>query len=210
MTESGGGGPLAVAPPGSAVLSAQELFQLQQYIREAAHREQMMRSKLEQIDALFTTCHASADSAWQALIDEDRLLSRIEMLENQLELYKKKNVDPAGGDTRMRDDLERMLEEKYDYEQKSKEMLRRAHQENIEAAQRLTDAEQSLASTEKAVERLTDEVQAARSHIATLDTLHAQALAKLQEVETERAVSFTSLVVICTFHNSFCRKFNRV
>jgi hypothetical protein len=51
----------------------------------------MLSSKIKQMEQCMVTAHASADSTWQALIDEDRLLSRIEMLEGQLALYKKVN-----------------------------------------------------------------------------------------------------------------------
>jgi hypothetical protein len=49
----------------------------------------MLQDKLQKLTETLVTSHAAADSTWQALIDEDRLLSRIEMLEGQLALYKK-------------------------------------------------------------------------------------------------------------------------
>ena len=96
----------SIAPPGGVAISPAELFQLQSYIRalfclgaiwtksrycagEAAHRESLLEAKLEQLQSLIDSSQESCEKTWQALIDEDRLLSRIEQLETQLALYKK-------------------------------------------------------------------------------------------------------------------------
>jgi len=56
---------------------------------QAAHREQALRAKLNQLQELLAESHHASDSTWQALIDEDRLLSRIETLEGRIALLKK-------------------------------------------------------------------------------------------------------------------------
>lgn len=60
--------------------------------QEAVHREQMIETKLQALQALISSTQEASQTSWQALIDEDRLLSRIDMLENQLAVYSKVSV----------------------------------------------------------------------------------------------------------------------
>ncbi|MEQ2212125.1 hypothetical protein XENOCAPTIV_025711, partial [Xenoophorus captivus] len=56
---------------------------------EALHREQMLEQKLATLQRLLTTTQEASESSWQALIDEDRLLSRLEVMGSQLQAYSK-------------------------------------------------------------------------------------------------------------------------
>lgn len=53
----------------------------------------------------------NSKSTWHAMIEEDRLLSRIDILENKL-LYLQKNVT----DDKLRDEMMKLLEEKCVYQ----------------------------------------------------------------------------------------------
>lgn len=57
--------------------------------QEAVHREQSVETKLATLQRLMDGVRTATDSSWRALIDEDRLLSRLEMLEGQHALYSK-------------------------------------------------------------------------------------------------------------------------
>jgi len=58
-------------------------------LQEALHREQMLEQKLALLQRLVVKSHDASEKGWQALIDEDRLLSRLEFLENQLQTFNK-------------------------------------------------------------------------------------------------------------------------
>lgn len=58
-------------------------------LQEALHREQMLEQKLVLLQRLVADSHDTSEKGWQALIDEDKLLSRLEFLENQLQTYSK-------------------------------------------------------------------------------------------------------------------------
>ena len=49
----------------------------------------MLEQKLVALQRLVSSTQEATDSSWQALIDEDRLLSRLEVVENQLRAYSK-------------------------------------------------------------------------------------------------------------------------
>ena len=70
-------------------LLTQDLYQLNQYIQEALAREQLLETKLAVLQRLVGQTEAASNDAWKSLIDEDRLLTRVEILESQLSAYSK-------------------------------------------------------------------------------------------------------------------------
>ena len=83
----GGVGGNGVAYNGN--LLTQDLYQLNQYIQEALAREQLLETKLAVLQRLVGQTEAASNDAWKSLIDEDRLLTRVEILESQLSAYSK-------------------------------------------------------------------------------------------------------------------------
>ncbi|XP_071220778.1 sarcolemmal membrane-associated protein-like isoform X9 [Salvelinus alpinus] len=122
---------------------SQELFQLSQYLQEALHREQMLEQKLATLQCLLATTQEASESSWQALIDEDRLLSRLEVMGNQLQSFSENQTEDG-----MRNELVTLQEDKFNYEITAKESLRRVLQEKIEVARKLSEVERSLSNTE--------------------------------------------------------------
>ena len=51
----------------------------------------MLEQKLATLQRLLANTQEASENSWQALIDEDRLLSRLEVLENQLRAFSKVN-----------------------------------------------------------------------------------------------------------------------
>ncbi|XP_023655393.1 sarcolemma associated protein a isoform X5 [Paramormyrops kingsleyae] len=122
---------------------SQELFQLSQYLQEALHREQMLEQKLATLQRLLSSTQEASMSSWQALIDEDRLLSRLEVMGNQLQAYSKTQTEDG-----IRKELVALQEDKHNYETTAKESLRRVLQEKIEVVRKLSEVERSLSNTE--------------------------------------------------------------
>uniref|UniRef100_A0A673GQY9 Sarcolemmal membrane-associated protein-like n=1 Tax=Sinocyclocheilus rhinocerous TaxID=307959 RepID=A0A673GQY9_9TELE len=122
---------------------SQELFQLSQYLQEALHREQMLEQKLATLQRLLHSTQEASESSWQALIDEDRLLSRLEVMGNQLQAYSKNQTEDG-----IRKELVALTEDKHNYETTAKESLRRVLQEKIEVVRKLSEVERSLSNTE--------------------------------------------------------------
>uniref|UniRef100_A0A914RFY5 FHA domain-containing protein n=1 Tax=Parascaris equorum TaxID=6256 RepID=A0A914RFY5_PAREQ len=121
-------------PIGVPLINTHQLFQLHQYIREAAHREHILEQKLAMLESILSTTEQATESSWQALINEDRLLSRIEMLEGQLALYSK-----SVSSDKIREEMSQLLADKNKFETLAKDSLRRSLEEKNEALQRLAD-----------------------------------------------------------------------
>ncbi|XP_062316615.1 sarcolemma associated protein a isoform X13 [Osmerus eperlanus] len=122
---------------------SQELFQLSQYLQEALHREQMLEQKLATLQRLLASTQEASESSWQALIDEDRLLSRLEVMGSQLQAYNKNQTEDG-----IRKELVALQDDKHSYETTAKESLRRVLQEKIEVVRKLSEVERSLSNTE--------------------------------------------------------------
>ena len=54
------------------------------------HREQALEQKLEQLQGVLRDARQTSDESWQAIIHEDRLLGRINTLEDQIRIYRTK------------------------------------------------------------------------------------------------------------------------
>uniref|UniRef100_A0A8D2AYT3 FHA domain-containing protein n=1 Tax=Sciurus vulgaris TaxID=55149 RepID=A0A8D2AYT3_SCIVU len=122
---------------------SQELFQLSQYLQEALHREQMLEQKLATLQRLLAITQGASDTSWQALIDEDRLLSWLEVMGNQLQACFKNQTEDS-----LRKELIALQEDKHNYETTAKESLRPVLQEKIEVVRKLSEVERSLSNTE--------------------------------------------------------------
>uniref|UniRef100_A0A0R3S4Y3 FHA domain-containing protein n=1 Tax=Elaeophora elaphi TaxID=1147741 RepID=A0A0R3S4Y3_9BILA len=121
------------------LVDSHQLFQLQHYMREAMYRERALEQKLAMLENILSSTEQAAESSCQALISEDQLLSRIEMLEGQLALYSKNVLSE-----KVKEQMSDLLVDKNKFESLAKESLRRAQEERCEALQRLADVERSL------------------------------------------------------------------
>ncbi|EJW82383.1 FHA domain-containing protein [Wuchereria bancrofti] len=126
------------------LIDSHQLFQLQHYMREAMYRERALEQKLTMLESILSSTEQAAESGCQALISEDQLLSRIEMLEGQLALYSRNILSE-----KVKEQMSDLLVDKNKFESLAKESLRRAQEERCEALLRLADVERSLLNAEE-------------------------------------------------------------
>ncbi|KAI0222371.1 hypothetical protein LSAT2_026382 [Lamellibrachia satsuma] len=161
-------------------VQSQELYQLSQYLQEATHREQMLENKLATLQRLIQNTQEASESGWQALIDEDRLLSRIEVLENQLQVFSKNQTEDT-----LRQELVALQEDKYNYETTAKESLRRVLQEKLEAVRKLSDLVRSLSNMEDECSHLREMCKTSQQELQELATKHQEQITELAEEHTK-------------------------
>ncbi|XP_037830975.1 sarcolemma associated protein a isoform X3 [Kryptolebias marmoratus] len=156
---------------------SQELFQLSQYLQEALHREQMLEQKLASLQRLLTTTQEASESSWQALIDEDRLLSRLEVMGSQLQAYSKSQPEEG-----IRKELLALQEDKHNYETTAKESLRRVLQEKIEVVRKLSEVERSLSNTEDECTHLKEMSERSQEELRELANKYNAAVNEIKEL----------------------------
>uniref|UniRef100_A0A672ZEW9 Sarcolemmal membrane-associated protein n=1 Tax=Sphaeramia orbicularis TaxID=375764 RepID=A0A672ZEW9_9TELE len=156
---------------------SQELFQLSQYLQEALHREQMLEQKLATLQRLLATTQEASESSWQALIDEDRLLSRLEVMGSQLQAYSKSQTEDG-----IRKELLALQEDKHNYETTAKESLRRVLQEKIEVVRKLSEVERSLSNTEDECTHLKEMSERSQEELRELANKYNAAVNEIKEL----------------------------
>ncbi|KAM9366022.1 sarcolemma associated protein a isoform 7-T7 [Pholidichthys leucotaenia] len=156
---------------------SQELFQLSQYLQEALHREQMLEQKLATLQRLLASTQEASESSWQALIDEDRLLSRLEVMGSQLQAYSKSQTEDG-----IRKELLALQEDKHNYETTAKESLRRVLQEKIEVVRKLSEVERSLSNTEDECTHLKEMSERSQEELRELANKYNAAVNEIKEL----------------------------
>lgn len=165
----------SVTPVGSNV-SLEELYKLYQVIQEASRREKALQSKLGHLQQLVENTRKVANQSWKALITEDRLLSWVETVENQLAVYSKNYTED-----KIRNELVELQEEKAQYQNTAKEALQKILQEKLEVTQRLGLVENRLSRTEEENQGLHCVLKYTQNELEELSVKYMEVQKKLQE-----------------------------
>lgn len=123
-------------------ISLEDLYHLNEYIQEALQREQMLEAKLGSLRQLVQTLKDSTELSWKALISNNSLLSRVELLEVQLQCYSKKFQED-----KLREELRLLQEDKTIYQGAVKEFFQKIVDEKLEAVQRYQDIARALGNS---------------------------------------------------------------
>jgi pSer/pThr/pTyr-binding forkhead associated (FHA) protein len=135
-------------PTNCTLITHEKLFKLSQYMKEAAYREQLFTERLRNLESVLLTTQEAAETGWQALINEERLLSRIESLENQLKIYKSKAMQ-TGSIEEIQEEMRQLLEDRTKAEMVAKDSLKKAEDQIYEANMKVHDMERILTSIEE-------------------------------------------------------------
>lgn len=117
----------------------QDLYNIDAYIRDAMHREANLENKLLNLERLLSNIIGETDNSWKALITEDRLLSKIEFLESQLQYYKKDY-----GEDEIKQEICDLKKYKYSYQGLAKDCLKKEMEEKLKMMQRCQELESLL------------------------------------------------------------------
>lgn len=165
----------SVASPLNNV-SLEDVYKLNQVMQEASRREKALYSKLVHLQQLVANTRKAANQSWKALITEDRLLSWVESMENQLAVYSKNYTED-----KIRNELVLLQEEKVHYQNAAKEALQKVLQEKLEVTQRLVQLEARLNETEEECQSLHNVAKYTQTEFQELCSKYTEAQKKLQE-----------------------------
>lgn len=140
----------------------------------------------------FFNFRKTSSASWQALVDEDRLLSRIDLLEKKLLCFSK----PLTED-KLREEIMKLQNEKMLYQTSAKTALKKVYNERMEAIQKLGNVENALCSTEDECSLLRDQLTKTQTHTqeATqrLDVMQNQLEDKVTDYEEKMFKKETEL-----------------
>ncbi|KAL7986097.1 hypothetical protein Chor_011263 [Crotalus horridus] len=141
----------------------------------------MLEQKLATLQRLLAVTQEASDTSWQALIDEDRLLSRLEVMGNQLQACSKNQTEDS-----LRKELIALQEDKHNYETTAKESLRRVLQEKIEVVRKLSEVERSLSNTEDECTHLKEMNERTQEELRELANKYNGAVAEGRQEEIQQ------------------------
>ncbi|XP_011306526.1 sarcolemmal membrane-associated protein [Fopius arisanus] len=165
-------------PDGDVTL--EDLYKLDQYIRAASRREQVLHSKLAYLQKLVENTRKAATQSWKALIDEDRLLTHVKTIESQLLAYSKNFTED-----KIRTELIKLEEQKSQYQIAAKDALQKVHQEKLEVTQKLIALESRLNETEEECQSLHEISKHAQIELQELALKYSTAEMNLAQLEAK-------------------------
>merc|ERR1711972_344194 len=115
--------------------------------------------------------------------DEDRLLTRLEILDIQLRAYSKNITEE-----KLQEEIIKLQEDKNEYQNTAKESLRKVLQEKLEATQKVDDLQRGLSNMETECNHLKEVVNIRQGEITTLAVKNEEQLKRMAEL-TEKLES---------------------
>ncbi|XP_034978548.2 TRAF3-interacting JNK-activating modulator isoform X1 [Zootoca vivipara] len=128
---------------GTAVLD-KEIIQLSNYLKEALHRELLLKQKMAILQELLAALLQAAEKSWKGQLNEDKLKCRLGALENQLQTCTQSHSKRS-----LKRILLEMEDQKQNYELKAKESLQKLLEEKLQVEGQLQNAQRALAVAEE-------------------------------------------------------------
>ncbi|KAM6998196.1 TRAF3-interacting JNK-activating modulator [Passerculus sandwichensis] len=164
---------------GIAVLN-KEMVQLSNYLKEALHRELMLKQKMVILQELLSTLLQASEKSWQGQLNEDKLRCKLRVLENQLQAcsqsYSKECVKKI---------LIEMEDQKQTYEQKAKEALQKMLEEKLLTEQQLQNSQRSLAEMREDLALCKEHNATLRAELTKETTAHTELRNSFQALQSE-------------------------
>ncbi|NXS83869.1 T3JAM protein, partial [Erpornis zantholeuca] len=164
---------------GIAVLN-KEMVQLSNYLKEALHRELLLKHKMVILQELFSTLLQASEKSWQGQLNEDKLRCKLRVLENQLQActqsYSKECVKKI---------LIEMEDQKQTYEQKAKEALQKMLEDKLQTEQQLQNSQRTLAETQEDLALWKEHDTALKAELTKVTTAHTELRNSFQALQSE-------------------------
>ncbi|XP_032566492.1 TRAF3-interacting JNK-activating modulator isoform X3 [Chiroxiphia lanceolata] len=164
---------------GSAVFN-KEMMQLSNYLKEALHRELLLKQKMVILQELFSTLLEASEKSWQGQLNEDKLKCKLRALENQLQActqsYSKECVKKI---------LIEMEDQKQTYEQKAKEALQKMLEDKLQTEQQLQNSQRSLAATREDLAFWQEHDTALKAELTKVTTAHSELKTSFHTLQSE-------------------------
>merc|ERR1719397_423970 len=176
--------------PGTAI-PAQDLYQLNQFIQEALAREQLLENKLLGLQRLIDETEGASQLGWKALMDEDRVLTRVEILESQLSAYGKNMTED-----KLREETKRLMEEKESYQNVAKDTLKKLVDEKLNCTKKQKEVETGFRNLEdeySSLRQLYDRVVEENKKLSEKITTLSEELHKKTKEETSEMNDFNDI-----------------
>ncbi|XP_046840155.1 sarcolemmal membrane-associated protein-like [Xenia sp. Carnegie-2017] len=156
------------------------LWQLAQYIQETSHRQEVLSNKFMSLQQIFNDAQSSVSETFESIIQEDKLLTRLETLENHLDIVTKNCTEDE-----LKQEITRLHEDKNKYEMAAKEGLRRVTEDKLKAIERITILEKSYNNAEDECSHYQTLYAKAQKQLEDLSTQYGQRLDEMNDLRNQ-------------------------
>ncbi|XP_071624260.1 TRAF3-interacting JNK-activating modulator isoform X3 [Heliangelus exortis] len=157
-----------------------EMLQLSNYLKEALHRELLLKQKMLILQELFSTLLQASEKSWQGQLNEDKLKCKLRALENQLQActqsYSKECVKKI---------LVEMEDQKQTYEQKAKEALQKMLEDKLQTEQELQSSQRSLAVMRQDLTFWKEHFNTLKAELTKTTTAHTELQNSFHDLQSE-------------------------
>lgn len=164
---------------GNTVFS-KEIVQLSGYLKEALHRELLLKQKMVILQELLATLLHASEKSWQGQLNEDKLKCKLRALENQLQACTQSYSKEC-----MKKILIEMEDQKQTYEQKAKEALQKMLEDKLQAEQQLQNSQRCLAVTREDLALWKEHYTMLKSEWAQMAKAHSELKSNLHTVQSQ-------------------------
>ncbi|BHF58013.1 hypothetical protein SprV_0100096200 [Sparganum proliferum] len=173
------------APAGHIPINTEQIFQLSCFLNDTLFREQALEKRLESLRAALQDAQLASEAGWQAMLNEEKLLEKLDLYENQIRIFKEDLSEDS-----LRARLSEALEEKSLQESTYKAKLNELLREKSGALQKMQELERSLLDLQSECTHLRDNYTAAQNAYTALSADFKKNLSevtqRLSETATER------------------------
>ncbi|NXE92824.1 T3JAM protein, partial [Menura novaehollandiae] len=174
----------------------------------ALHRELLLKQKMVILQQLFSTLLQASEKSWQGQLNEDKLRSKLRVLENQLQActqsYSKECVKKI---------LIEMEDQKQTYEQKAKEALQKMLEDKLQTEQQLQNSQRSLAETREDLAFWKEHDTALKAELTKVTTAHTELennfhtlQSELQQADAEKEQLHQELQILRDEHTELLQR----
>jgi pSer/pThr/pTyr-binding forkhead associated (FHA) protein len=159
-------------------VQTQELYQLALFLQEAIMREDILHQKLSSLQGFIDQASETSEQGWLTLIEEDRLLSRIDVLEKQLILASK----PYPSEDTFKKSINTLREETASIETSAKQSVQSMIEEKNEIAQKLDQLKVDLSSRDEECLQLKGSLDQTKENLIDLASKYQKLLSQIDEL----------------------------
>ncbi|KAI1286296.1 Sarcolemmal membrane-associated protein [Halotydeus destructor] len=166
-------------------ISTLNLYQLAQCLKDSLDREANLRAKFNLLKDTLAQAQVKAQSSWKSLVEEDRLLARVESLQSKLEsvILSAGNKQEEELITLLRNEMIKMHEGKETYDLVARDTLWRAAEQSLLTSAKLGELEIVHKSAPEQLSRLQEDAMVKADEITRLAEKHDKTLKELEEIQ---------------------------
>ncbi|XP_065178588.1 sarcolemmal membrane-associated protein-like isoform X2 [Sycon ciliatum] len=161
-------------------VSARDLDELARILIETKQHQEALESKLSAVQVDINETKTETQQAYKSYLDEDELLSRIEMLENQLQFYTQDLTEEC-----LLKQLTAETEKRHQETSKAKDNIKRVLQEKLDLSCKLSETKLECDRYQQEADRRTLLYQESQKEMSVLAEKQRQRLAEMEELRTQ-------------------------